>query len=394
MTLKPLVGRDRLMRLIGGAFARSTLPQVLLLRGSRGTGKQRLSLWIAQLLLCDSPAQGAPCDECLGCRSLLRLEHPDLLWYFPTENHDKRGVSREREEMLLEDIRLAVLAQIREDPLRPITSEGPLGIRDGTVRQLKREARRRPGIAARRVFVVGEAQELVAQESSQSAANALLKLFEEPSADHWFLLTSSEPGRILPTIRSRATEIFVPPVAESEVFTFLRAHAQATEQEIRRVTRLSEGSVGRALGFLSTDDEPGPLEKCRQEAFFLLQSALDPSPAARFTQALMRPSKGARQLHPTLVALESWLRDLAALAASEDTPVLNGDGRARDWLLNRLSGRPPMAPSRIAECRRYVEEARHLASGNLNPQLIMCRLLADLHRGLRAATLPTPKEDP
>ena len=393
MSLKPLVGRDRLMRTIGRALERSALPQVLLLRGRRGTGKQRLSLWIAQLLLCDTPSKWAPCEECLGCRSLLRLEHPDLLWYFPIERLDRRPPSREREEMLLEDARLAVLAQIREDPLRPVTSEGPLGIRFGTVRQLKREARRRPGIAARRVFIVAEAQELAAQASSPEAANALLKLFEEPAADCWFLLTSSEPGRILSTIRSRATAIFVPPVAESEVFAFLRANTHAPEQEIRRVTHLSEGSVGRALGFLSSEEETGPLEKNRRDAFHLINSALGPSPGARFAQALKRPSAKARQLHPTLAALECWLRDLAALAASEDAPVLNGDGRARNWLLNTLSARPPMSPSGIAECVRYVEEARHLASGNLNPQLIICRLLADLHGGLRAATLPVPMEE-
>lgn len=393
MSLKPLVGRDQLMRTIGGAFERSVLPQVLLLRGRRGAGKQRLSLWIAQLLLCSSPANAAPCDECLGCRSVLRLEHPDLLWYFPVERPEKRAPSREREETLLEETRLDVLAQIRGDPLRPVTTDGPSGIHFATVRNLKREARRRPGIATRRAFVVAEAQELAAQESSKEAANALLKLFEEPPADCWFLLTSSEPERVLATIRSRATGVFVPPVAESEVFSFLRAHTPATEKEIRKVTRLSEGSVGRALGFLSTAEEPGPLERSRQDAFFLMKAALDPSPVARFRQALERPPAKARQLHPTLAALGAWLRDLAALAAAEDALALNGDDRTRDWLLNTLSRRPPMSPSRIAECVRCVEEARHLASGNLNPQLIVCRLLADLHAGFRAATLPVPQED-
>ena len=138
--------------------------------------------------------------------------------------------------------------------------------------------------------------------------------------DCWFLLTSSEPERVLATIRSRATGVFVPPVAESEVFSFLRAHTPATEKEIRKVTRLSEGSVGRALGFLSTEEEPGSLERSRQDAFFLMKAALDPSPVARFRQALERPPAKARQLHPTLAALGAWLRDLAALAARRGRP--------------------------------------------------------------------------
>ena len=89
MSLQPLVGRDRLTQTLGRAFARSALPQVVLLRGRRGVGKQRLAFWIAQLLLCDSPASAAPCGMCLGCRRVLRLEHPDLLWYFPVQRPEK-----------------------------------------------------------------------------------------------------------------------------------------------------------------------------------------------------------------------------------------------------------------------------------------------------------------
>lgn len=402
MSLKPLVGRDRLTRTLGRAFARSALPQVLLLRGRRGVGKQRLALWVAQLLLCDSPAGEAPCGICLGCRRVLRLEHPDLLWYFPVQRPEKRSPSPEREEAILEETRLKILTGIREHPLRPVMYEDPdqpsgktrpMGIYFATVRNLKREARRRPGVAARRVFLVTEAQELAMQESAQEAANALLKLFEEPPADCWFLLTTSEPGRVLETIRSRATGVFVPPLPESEVFSFLTAHTSAPEKEVRRVTHLSEGSVGRALGFLSTEEKRGPLEKSRQDAFHLMKAALDPNPASRFTQALSQPATKARLLHPTLVALESWLRDLAALAATDDVVVLNGDARARSWLLKALSRRGPMSPPRIAECIQYVEEARHLASGNVNPQLIVFGLLADLHAGFEAATLTVGEEN-
>ena len=403
MSLAPLAGRDRLTRTLGRAFARSALPRVLLLRGRRGVGKQRLALWIAQLLLCDSPAGAAPCATCLGCRRVLRLEHPDLLWYFPVQRPEKRPPSPEREQAVLEETRLEVLAGIREDPLRPVMYEQPdqptgktrpAGIHFGTVRNLKREARRRPGVAERRVFLIAEAQELAVQESAQEAANALLKLFEEPPADCWFLLTTSEPGRVLETVRSRATGLFVPPLADCEVFSFLSAHTSVPEKEVRRVTHLSEGSIGRALGFLSSEDKRGALEKSRQEAFHLMKAALDPNPTVRFTQALSRPTTKARLLHPILAALGSWLRDLAALAATDEVVVLNGDARARSWLLNALSRRAPMSPPRIAECVRYVEEARHLASGNVNPQLIVFGLLTDLHAGFEGATLTVGEEDP
>ena len=54
----------------------------------------------------------------------------------------------------------------------------------------------------RRVFILGEADRLIAQEASQEAANALLKLLEEPPVGSLFLLTTVEPRRLLPTMRS------------------------------------------------------------------------------------------------------------------------------------------------------------------------------------------------
>src|SRR5688500_7905764 len=67
----------------------------------------------------------------------------------------------------------------------------------------------RPAMSAEQVFIVGDADALVVQEASQEAANALLKLLEEPPGGTRFILTSSEPGRLLPTVRSRSVPLHV-----------------------------------------------------------------------------------------------------------------------------------------------------------------------------------------
>ena len=65
----------------------------------------------------------------------------------------------------------------------------------------------RPSVGSRKVFVVGDAEAMVPQESSPEAANAFLKLLEEPPADTTLILTSSNPGALLPTIKSRVLPI-------------------------------------------------------------------------------------------------------------------------------------------------------------------------------------------
>src|SRR6185312_8445305 len=76
-------------------------------------------------------------------------------------------------------------------------------------------------IAKRKVFVIGDAERMVPQEGSDAAANAFLKLLEEPPANTTLVLTSSEPGALLPTIRSRVVAVRVPPISDSAVEEFL-----------------------------------------------------------------------------------------------------------------------------------------------------------------------------
>ena len=93
-----------------------------------------------------------------------------------------------------------------------------------SVRLLQRQAALTSVEGGPRVFILGEADRLIAQESSQEAANALLKLLEEPPAGSLFLLTTVEARRLLPTMRSRAVPIRLGRLTDAEVGGFLKAH--------------------------------------------------------------------------------------------------------------------------------------------------------------------------
>src|SRR4051812_42722626 len=77
-----LYGHTALQRQFRETIGRSALPASLLFHGPRGVGKQRLAIWLGQLLLCEQPAEG-PCGTCTQCRFSSKLTHPDLHWFFP-----------------------------------------------------------------------------------------------------------------------------------------------------------------------------------------------------------------------------------------------------------------------------------------------------------------------
>jgi DNA polymerase III subunit delta' len=376
--LHEVVGHEELRRALQSARLRRRLPAVLLLHGPPGVGKQRLGQWIGQLLVCtaDSP----PCGACHACSLALRLEHPDLHWYVPLPRPKARG-SREKDDEAMEDARREWLEETRVTPLRASHSDEVRALHLGTVRNLRREAQRGGATGPARLFLLADAEELVAQEASQEAANALLKLLEEPPADTWFVLTSSEPGRLLPTIRSRATALHVPALPPEPVGRFLVEVAGVDPDAAERAARLSGGSIGRALGFLPEGDDDGPLERTRKAALRLVNAALSPREADPWQEALSFKVSGARGLMELLAFVELWLRDLGAAAAGVEPAILNRD--AVDWLGKRARERGihPTGPSRAVAA---VEKAREEASGNVNPQL----LLAGLMLGMRRALLP------
>ncbi len=388
MILHDLEGHEDARRSVATALSGGRLPQALLLHGPPGVGKQRFALWMGQLLLCESPAPDAPCHLCRGCRLAVKLEHPDLHWFFPVKRPPSRG-SRERDDEALENARRERLEALRAEPLQGVSTGELLGLHLGTVRNLRRRASRRPSMAPRQVFVVAQAEELVSQESSPEAANALLKVLEEPPSGTWFLLTSGEPGRLLPTIRSRTSALYLPSLPPERVADFLARTQEVDPETAALAARLSSGAIGRALGFLPSGEDPGPLETIRRDAFTLLRAALSTRGSDRYLQALSHPPSGARGLQELLRGLGVWLRDLAAVAAGSPDAALNQDGV--NWL-SRTAREQGIHPLGAIEAAGAVEEARAQAAGNVNPQLLLAGLLLRIRRALLAGATPAHPE--
>lgn len=380
MSQPPVEGHETTRRALAAALDAGQLPSSLLLHGPAGVGKQRVALWLAQLLLCTGPRSSEPCDVCHGCRLASRLEHPDLHWYFPLSRPRATGVDRLGDA--LEEARAAELAARRAEPLRPSVPDGLAGIFLAHIHVLLRGAGARPAMGSRKVFIIGDAEALVPQESSPEAANALLKLLEEPPADTTLILTAADPAVLLPTIRSRLLAVRLRPLPDDVVARFLRTHTGASEADALRAARLAQGAIGRALAFLPRDGQPGLLEDVRTSARELLAAALDRNAAARLAAALAESPAGARgAFSDTLEYFTLWLRDLAAAGTGADDVIVNID--AADWLRDIIR-RHPGAAAGVPQAIRDVETTIQLAQLNVNPQLALATLLRRVHRRLAA----------
>jgi DNA polymerase-3 subunit delta' len=314
-------------------------------------GKQRLALWLGQLLLCQYGDPGErPCGRCEACRFTLELAHPDLRWFFPRPRLSSTDASADE---VMDDYADAISERLRDGGLYAPPS-GTEAIYVASVRALVHLASYKPAMGARKIFVAGDAERMVPQEGADQAANAFLKLLEEPPADTTIMLTSSEPGALLPTIRSRVVSVRMAPLLPDEMRAFLAEPAVASRLDVQsghrgdELIRLAAGAPGRLIGREAW-------EVALNQARRVLDAVDAPDRGTRFRVALSQGGMGARgKFSDMLDALTVLLNERARSAAS------------------RGNDRIASGAARGAE---YVEEAKEMAYGNVNPQLVAASLL-------------------
>src|SRR3989475_3919945 len=348
MPLPPLIGHERVKTKLAGAHASGKLPQALLLAGPRGVGKQRLALWLAQLIHCEAPGQ-EPCGQCRSCRLVLSLQHPDVHWFVPVELSKRGGTATgdaEKQVDLVADARGDEMAVRREQPLYPPVA-GLASHPIASVRLLLRRLALTPAMGQRKVFIVGDAERLIPQIGTEVAANALLKALEEPPADSVIIITAAEANALLPTILSRVVLVRVARIADSDVTAFAQQTLGITgKAELAQRVTAAEGCIGKLFAMATPRSGQSGDEL-----------------AARFLEA------------PLLFALGQ----VPFQARGGFTDML-------DALADRLRSEAKRGSDtgKLVEAIALVMDARDSAQGNVNPQLLAAVLAEDL-QAIRAS---------
>jgi DNA polymerase-3 subunit delta' len=293
--------------------------------GPDGVGKATTGVAFAQALNC-SEAPGLGCDACQTCSRLARNIHPDLV----------------RVEAETKQIKIQQIRQL-EDRLA----------------QGAHEAR---GL----VILIDEVERL-----NLAAANALLKSLEEPRPGVHFVLVSAASHRVPITVRSRCQQVRFGPLADADVAAMLEERAGLDGAEARGVARVAEGSAGRAL-MLVDSEEFGVWQR------WVVRLAAGELPAGDVpgqVQAMLQEVDDPEQV---LGLLQLRLRDHVLLASAADRdgerlvqvdPESPEAARARQTPLVAVERRLSAVQAGLRDLRSYVN--KHLALERVFLQL--CR---------------------
>ncbi|HEX8505322.1 MAG TPA: DNA polymerase III subunit delta [Hymenobacter sp.] len=247
MHFKDIPNQAAVKQLLRQSVQRQHVAHAQLFRGQEGGAALALALAYAQYLNCEQRAPDADdsCGHCPACTKTAKLAHPDLNFIVPvttTKTVAKDAVSSK----FMGEWRSFVLDnpyQGLNDWMQHIGAENKQGniSKDEAVQILKLVSLK--AFEARFKIVILWLPELM----HPAAANAVLKLLEEPPPATIFLLVSYAPEQLLPTIISRVQPVVVRPFSEDDITGYLRDEYRVPEAKARQVAQLADGSLGAAL---------------------------------------------------------------------------------------------------------------------------------------------------
>jgi DNA polymerase-3 subunit delta' len=211
-----------------------------------------------------------------------------------------------------------ILIQTHPDVLILPPDPPQMLVKVGQIRSLIHNVQRAPSEGARKIYIFPQSVFM------NEAANALLKVLEEPPDYVHLLLLAENPSDLLPTIRSRTSQIRLQALPATQLEEILGGrHPEWKPDRRALVARLAEGAVGRALAF---DTET--YTASRKDALLLLRTAVsEPDHSALFhmTETYRAGAEGQQKTHNLLRALYSLLEDMLLLQAGQAAMARNID---------------------------------------------------------------------
>ncbi|HQS43841.1 MAG: DNA polymerase III subunit delta' [Methylotenera sp. 24-45-7] len=309
--------------------SRSKLHHAFLMYGRAGVGKYDFALNFSQSLLCPNKNEtGHACQQCASCHWFSDESHPDFRLITPEQNDSAdEDVSSAKKTKKKTQISVA---QIRElSDFLSLSSHQSSGLR---------------------IVLIHPAEAL-----NLAAANALLKMLEEPAPDVVFILIAHQLQRLLPTVLSRCQKIKMPIPDQTQALGWLNANGVS--------------NAAQQLAYM----EGSPIKVFNEQADFahLTQIWGQLALGQKLDPQFVAPLVIAHSVEMGVIAIQKWIYDILAVKLSQQVRYHLQHANALQALAEKVN------LGKLFDFQKKTNELRKLATHPLNHELQMESLLVD-----------------
>ncbi len=305
MGFEALLGNDQLRENLQASLRRGRISHFYLISGPQGSGRHTLARLLAAAILCQR--ENKPCLGCSACRKVMDAVHPDFI-------------------------------TIDDPSKKTVTVE--------LIRQARADIYIQPNESEHKIYLFPRAQDM-----GIPSQNALLKVLEEPPKYGVFLLITDNPDKLLPTVRSRCTELKLQALPEKLLHRELtKEFPQASKADISAAIRRSGGFLGQAKALLKAGDAVPP----QTESFVHSYARKD---SLGLVQTLAPMEKWKRDA--LLEILQSWL-ELMEEALACRTGGVEAGTLAQAMASGRSAGE-------LLAGAQHLRKALDYCQGNVSP---------------------------
>ncbi len=259
MSFNLVIGHDKEKLYLQQVIKEKRLPHAMMLEGSEGIGKLSLGMQMTQAIFCDS-LTGDGCGVCRNCIKMMHDNHPDFMLIEPDGNQ----------------------------------------IKNAQIESFQEFVNIKPYDAAYKVIIIKDADKMNA-----SSQNRILKTLEEPPAHVIVIMLTTNSESLLPTVLSRSLIIKLSGVHQNLVVDYLKAQYETSQEEAEMIAKLSEGSIGRAIEYMTSDS----FEEIRKHTEIILNS-IHGKERSKLLGELSYFTAEKENIHKVLDYMILWYRDI------------------------------------------------------------------------------------
>ncbi|MEK7652982.1 MAG: DNA polymerase III subunit delta' [Patescibacteria group bacterium] len=333
-----ICGHQNIVNFLQQSIKNKNLAHAYLFVGSNSVGKEAVAKEFMASVFCETKDGHIPCGECPHCSQIKRGLHPDV--YFVEKTVDEK-TGKAKKDIVIEQIR----------DLKNRLSQGTL-------------------MNSYKVALIPEVQHL-----NISAANALLKVLEEPTPKTILILIADNINSLPKTIMSRCQVIKFLPVPEKEIENYLIKECSAFPEEAKKLARLALGRPGSAISFFKNKESLADYQENIRRLFELFSKSI----GERFdlidelidfeTDETLNREK----LSAVFSGWQAALRDILLIKSDNEPVVAN-----LDFLPASKKAADQLSFKRLKNILNLIDQAKVFFRQNVNSKSVLENLIINL----------------